>query len=92
MPVIDLSFLCNTNECQYHSIRVFNSQLGLRALHKLEPLSVLHVHIPQEWVVTMCYLDKFVFCAWILVLVGVIFAAKTLVGLSYVLLRGMFGH
>lgn len=40
----------------------------------------------------MCYLDKFVFCAWILVLVGVIFAAKTLVGLSYVLLRGMFGH
>ena len=79
------------NGCQHHSIHVFNLRSSPRALHKLEPPSVLPIRILRI-VVTVCYFDKLFFCAWILVLVRMIFTAKTLVGLSYVLLRGMFGH
>lgn len=71
---------------------VLNLRLGLKALHKLEPPLVLLAHTSQVMVTTVCYFDKRVFCSWILVLIWVIFTAKALVGLSYVLLRGVFGH
>lgn len=67
-------------------------QFGPRVLHKLESLVSLVAVYPTRNDCTVCYLDKLVFCTWILVLVWVIFATETLVGFSYVLLRGMFRH
>lgn len=92
MPVIDLSFLCNKMGAKIARYMFFDLQLGPRAPHKLEPPSVLFIHIPPGLVITVCYLDKLFFGPRILVLVGVILATKALVGFSYVLLRGMFGH